>query len=129
MFTLPLLAVRESFRPEEKDVTRLAGGQEILSLRGKVLPVVRLHEVYAVPAEAASLKDGILLCLETRGESYCLFVDELLGQRQTVVKALPRILGNVPGVSSCSILDNGGISLILDVAGLFEKHSKLEGIR
>ena len=56
--------------------------------------------------------------MEYQDEVFGLFVDELLGQYQTIIKGLSEYLGKIPGVSGCSILSNGELSLILDVADL-----------
>lgn len=122
LFTLPLSAVRESIAPAPGSIFNLGGAQEMLMLRGKALPIVRLHRLQGIAGSLREISQGLLICLESRGAAYCLFVDDLLGQRQTVVKALPAYLGKIPGVSSCSILDNGEISLILDVPVLFHLH-------
>jgi len=120
-FIIPLLSVCESIAVKPGQVTTMADGREILALRGKVIPIARLNRFQG---HAAGNVGGILLRLEYHGQSFCLLVDEILGQRQTVVKALPEFLGKVVGVSSCSILDNGEISLILDVGGLWQLHNQ-----
>ena len=67
--------------------------------------------------------DGIIIWLETGDRSYCLFVDELIGQQQIVVKPLPPYVNsfNVKscGITGCSILGDGSISIILDIASLY----------
>lgn len=118
LFLLPLTAVRESISPRRQDVFTLADRQEMLKLRGKTLPIHRLADLYGLPGAKPHTCDGLLIHLETRGANFCLAVDDLLGQRQAVVKSLPEFMAEVPGTSSCSILDNGEIALILDVPGL-----------
>ncbi|HKP96752.1 MAG TPA: chemotaxis protein CheA [Fibrobacteria bacterium] len=118
LFILPLTAVRESIAPRPGQLKTLAGGQEILLLRGKTLPILRLRDLYRLSREPDRGGLNLLIHVEARDASFCLAVDDLLGQRQVVVKALPPFMGAVPGTSSCSILDNGEIALILDVPGL-----------
>ena len=59
--------------------------------------------------------------MESHGSTLCLFVDELLGQQQTVIKGLSKYIGSVAGVSGCTILGNGEICLILDATSLIEE--------
>lgn len=117
-YTLPMLSIIESFRPETADVTVLSTGQEVVRLRDSMLEVVRMARLHDVPGGAEDLHDGILVVVEAGGDRCGLFVDEVLGQRQTVIKSLDGYLGALPGISGCSILGNGDISLIADVGML-----------
>jgi two-component system, chemotaxis family, sensor kinase CheA len=118
LFILPLTTVRESISAKKENVFTLVGGQEMFMLRGKALPILRTANLFGIPGSFKNITDGLLIHLESRGMSFCLAVDNLLGQRQTVVKSIPSFMGEIPGISSCSILDNGEIALILDVASL-----------
>ncbi len=118
VYTIPLLAIRESVTVEAEDVTRLNDQQEMVDIRGRLLPILRIHELHRVEKAEKDLTRGILVVVEEHGSTFAIFVDELIGQRQTVIKALPQYLGKITGVSGCSILSNGDISLILDVKAL-----------
>lgn len=50
----------------------------------------------------------------------CLFADEILGAQQVVVKAIPKYIKNVRGISGCTVMGDGKVSLIIDVSGLFD---------
>jgi two-component system chemotaxis sensor kinase CheA len=126
LFILPLTAVRESLAPKRGQVRVLAGGQEILMLRGKALPILRLSRLLRLPGGYEELTQGLLIHVTARDRRFCIAVDTLLGQRQVVVKALPGIMGHVPGISSCSILDDGAIALILDMASVAELAAAIE---
>ena len=117
VYTLPLLSIRESIPIETADVTRLNGGGEMVRVREGLIPMLRLHDYHGVEARAERLEDGIAIVVEDQ-ECFCLFVDEVIGQRQTVIKGLPAYLGSLRGVSGCSILSDGDISLILDVSSI-----------
>ena len=69
------------------------------------------------------IDDGILIWVEASDQSYCMFVDELFGEQQLVVKPLPSYLNNFniknSGISGCTILGDGNISIILDVASVY----------
>lgn len=83
-------------------------------------PALRLHDVLRKEPDSENLKDGILIVLENHGSNICLFVDEILGHQQTVIKGLSDCIGNPPGISGCTILGDGEVCPILDVGGLID---------
>ncbi len=117
IYTAPLLSIRESVQVRADHVT-IVEGKEVVMIRQQLIPVFRLHKLHNITPQYEKLEDGILVILEHQEDIFGLFVDELLGQYQTVIKALSDYLGKVNGVSGCSILSNGEVSLILDVADL-----------
>ena len=119
-YTIPILAIRESFQPAPEDITVLNDGQELVNIRGELLPVLRLHELHQRQPDHYELSEGLLVVIEAHGRAVSMFIDELIGQQQTVIKGLNPYIGDVRGVSGCSILGNGDVSLILDVTGLIE---------
>ncbi len=118
VFTIPLPGIRESVVVGERDITRLADGEELVRIRDELVPVLRLHRHFHLEAEAEALHRGVLIVTEDGGTALGLFADELVGQRQTVIKPLGAYLGDVGGVAGCTIFDDGRLSLILDVPGL-----------
>jgi two-component system chemotaxis sensor kinase CheA len=121
-YTLPLLAIKESFRPTPSDITVTPDGQEVVRNHGELLPVVRLHTLYNVHADHTRLDEGILVTVDHQEREICLLVDEVLGQQQTVIKRLSDYyVEDARGVSGCTILGDGAVSLILDIKGLVEK--------
>ena len=97
-------------------------GQEVVRNHGELLPVVRLHTIYNVHADHTQLHEGILVTVDHQEREVCLLVDEVLGQQQTVIKGLSDYyVEDARGVSGCTILGDGAVSLILDVKGLVEK--------
>lgn len=117
-YTVPLLSIRESFRPLAESINITPEGQEVVRVREELIPIVRLHEVFHKSPDFENLTEGILVIVESGREPMCLFVDEILGQQQTVIKGLSNYLGRVKGVSGCTILGDGQVSLILDITGL-----------
>lgn len=117
IYTAPLLAIRESVQVDTSKVT-MVDKREVVMIREQLIPVYRLHKLHNITPQFSKIEDGILIILEYQDEVFGLFVDELLGQYQTVIKGLSEYLGKIPGVSGCSILSNGEVSLILDVADL-----------
>ncbi|WEK54650.1 MAG: chemotaxis protein CheA [Candidatus Cohnella colombiensis] len=120
-YTLPITAIKESFRPTKDEVICDPDGNEMIMVRGKCYSVIRLNERFNVKTEISEIEDGIVIMVEQDDRQVCLFADELLGQQQVVVKALPTLMKNIKkieGVSGCTLLGDGSISLILDVVSL-----------
>jgi len=117
-FTLPIVTIRESFRPNNSEIIKDPEGQEMIMVRGLCYPIFRLHEFYKIPTDIKSINEGILIMVEEDEKSCCIFADELLGQQQVVVKSMPNYVKKykqIRGLGGCTLLGDGSISLILDV--------------
>ena len=123
MFTIPIANIRQSFKTQKEDVILDASGNEIIKCQDAFYPIIRIHDLYNIETEVTNIEDGILIWVETADKSYCLFVDELLGEQQVVVKPLSPFLSNFnikdSGIGGCTILGDGNISLILDISNLY----------
>jgi two-component system, chemotaxis family, sensor kinase CheA len=119
-YTIPILAIRESFRPDHNWINVTPDGQETVRIRDDFYPILRLHERFGKTPDSCNFEDGILVLVECDRRIVALFVDEIVGQQETVIKGLSSFLRNSSGVSGCTILGDGEVSLILDVAGLVE---------
>jgi two-component system chemotaxis sensor kinase CheA len=117
-YIVPTVNIQMSFRPSRDMLSTVAGKGEMVLLRGELLPIVRLHQLFEVEgAETDPLK--ALLVIIGFGDRRCaLLVDELLGQYQLVAKTLGEGLGFVEGISGGAILGDGRVGLILDVSGI-----------
>jgi len=120
-YTLPIMSIRDSFRPSMEDVFRDPNGNEMITVRGDCYNIVRLYEQFDIEGSVTELEDGIMMIVENGEESICMLVDELVGEQQVVVKSMPKYIKKIRGVSGCTLLGNGDISLIIDVAGFFDK--------
>lgn len=123
IFTIPIHNIRQSFKVSGADLIHDASGGELFKCMGNYYPVVRMYDRYHIQGGRTEISDGILIWLESGELSYCLFVDELLGEQQVVVKPLPSYLNRFSikqsGIAGCTILGDGNISIILDVANLY----------
>lgn len=120
-YTIPIISIKESFRPKKEDVIIDPDGNEMIMVRGQCYPILRLHEHFRVKTDIRGIDEGILIMVDQDERSICLFADELLGQQQVVVKALPGYIKStrkIQGLAGCTLLGDGSISLILDIAGL-----------
>ncbi len=120
-YTLPTTSIKETFQVKEKNIIKDPDGNEMIMVRGECYPIVRIHEIFAVKTKITDLTKGIMLMIEQDEKGICLFADELLGQQQVVVKALPsymKSIRKVEGLAGCTLLGDGSISLILNIGGL-----------
>lgn len=121
-YTIPTISIKESFRPKETEIIHDPDGNEMIMVRGQCYAIRRLHEVYKVETKITKLSEGIIIMVEQDEKTVCVFADELLGQQQVVVKALPQYIQNfkkIKGLAGCTLLGDGSISLILDVTRMF----------
>ena len=123
IFTIPIANIRQSFKILPDEIIRDENGSEMVERMGSFYPIVRLHQFYGIETEVTNLEDGILMWIESSDRSFCLFVDDLIGEQQVVVKPLPVFLNSFElknfGVGGCTILGDGNISIILDVPSLY----------
>ncbi|KMZ54294.1 chemotaxis protein CheA [Dorea sp. D27] len=123
VFTIPIANIRQSFKAEQKDIILDAAGHEMIKCMDEFFPIVRIHNLFNMTEGYSDIEDGILIWVEASDKSYCMFVDQLLGEQQVVVKPLPSYLNNFnikhSGISGCTILGDGNISIILDVASVY----------
>ena len=118
-YIVPLGAIIESLNIKEDRVNRVVGKGETFLLRGQYLPIIRMHEIFNVSsAKHTKLTEGLLVVVEGQGVRCGLFVDDLLGQQQVVIKSLEANYRRVEGVSGATILGDGSVALILDIPGL-----------
>jgi len=118
VYTIPMIAIKESFRLQEQNLITDTNSNEMIMIRGQCYPILRLHERFKVQAAVTELREGIIVMVEVDDKRLCLFADSLLGQQQVVVKALPSYIKKIKGIAGCTQLGDGSVSLILDMAGL-----------
>jgi two-component system chemotaxis sensor kinase CheA len=99
---------------EDHDRARRDG---VLQLRNEPLPFIYLKDHFGLPGERGARQSVVVVQHETSRAG--LAVNELYGSTQTVIKPLPAIFKDVPGVSGSAILGNGRVALILDIPALF----------
>lgn len=125
IYILPLSYVIESLQPQPDQVKHVAGQGTLIKVRGDYMPLIPLHALFAVEPRSTNPCEGIVIILESDGKRAALFIDELMGQQQVVVKNLESNYRKVAGISGATILGDGGVSLILDVAALLRSSSQV----
>ncbi|PRF74904.1 chemotaxis protein CheA [Burkholderia multivorans] len=129
IFILPLNFVMESLQPSNDDIYTVGNGERVVRVRGEYLPLVALHEVFSVDGARTDPTQGIVTIMETEGRRFAMLIDELVGQQQVVVKNLETNYRKVHGISAATILGDGSVALIVDVAALNRETRATHGAR
>ncbi|MCC6071858.1 chemotaxis protein CheA [Massilia sp. GCM10020059] len=125
VYILPLGFVVESLQPAQDDIKEIAGRGRVIKVRGEYLPLIPLYQMFDIAPRFTNPCEGIVVILESEGRKAALFVDDLVGQQQVVVKNLESNYRKVTGISGATILGDGGVSLILDVSALIRSSRQL----
>lgn len=120
IFIIPLLSIKESTRITPEMYGEVAGGTEMYRIQGDYIRILRLDDVYGIPADYHDVGSAILVVVNAQ-EQYGILVDEVLGQQQVVVKSLETNFKLIPTVSGATILGDGTVAMILDIASLFRE--------
>ncbi|MBK5939740.1 chemotaxis protein CheA [Halochromatium roseum] len=120
IFILPLSTVLQSLQPTKADLYEMAGEDLVLRVRDEYLPVIAVHDALDVAGAQTDPLRSIAVIVQGEGRRYALLIDDLIGQQQVVVKNLETNYRKVPGVSAATILGDGRVALILDIAGLHQ---------
>ena len=119
IFTVPISSIKESLMVGNNKLINDTQQGEMIMIRGICYPILRLHEKFKMPTDVTDLNEGILLLVDVDGKSVCLFADRLIGEQPVVVKPFPKYLSQynikAEGLSGCTVMGDGTISLIIDV--------------
>jgi two-component system chemotaxis sensor kinase CheA len=114
-YIIPTLSVRESFRPRPGMVTTVQERGEVVSVRGRLTPLLRLGQHLGTPSRAVDPTEGIIVVVESGDAARGLLVDELLGKQEVVIKNLGETFRKQHLLAGAAILGDGRVGLILDV--------------
>jgi two-component system chemotaxis sensor kinase CheA len=116
-FIVPITTVIESLQPNLDDIRTLAGDSRMVHIRGEYLPFISLAEAFGLDG-VEDITKGLLVVVEAEEGKAALFVDELLGQQQVVIKSLEANYRKVPGISGATIMGDGRVAMIIDVTAV-----------
>jgi two-component system, chemotaxis family, sensor kinase CheA len=123
-YIVPIFTVQEMFRPTAEMLSTVKGQGEMVMVRNRLLPVVRLHGRFGVQPKSADATQALFIVAEAGGHRFCLMVDEFIGKQEVVIKNLGEGMKNIPGVAGGAILGDGRVGLILDLDGVYGDHSR-----
>jgi two-component system chemotaxis sensor kinase CheA len=117
-YVVPSISIQASFRPEREQVFTVTGKGEVISLRGEIIPLFRLHRLFGLAGARQDPWDALVLIMGGNGDRCAVMVDDIVGQQQVVIKSLGEVFSRLPGVSGGAIMGSGKVALILDPPGL-----------
>jgi two-component system, chemotaxis family, sensor kinase CheA len=118
-YIVPMDAIVESFQVSTLDLKSIKGAKDLVNLRGEVYPLVKLHGYLGgEEVDQEKFQQGIAVLVESTFKKFCIYVDEILGISQAVIKNLQDNYRSIPGIIGASLNGDGTISLILDIPGL-----------
>lgn len=120
VYVIPLNLIVETLQPRAEDIKTVTGEGRMVHVRGEYLPIIALHSLFNHATDITDPTQGVLVLLESDGKKSALFVDRLVGQQQVVIKSLETNFKKIAGVSGATIMGDGSVALILDVAALIQ---------
>lgn len=117
-YVLPTHTIVRSVQPKPSELTTALKRGEILSLQGKLIPIIRLAELFDIHNSVNSPTEGIVVIVEDEMNNAGLLIDELIGTQQIVIKTLGETMSHIPGISGSAIMPDGRVGLIIDVGGI-----------
>jgi len=126
-YIIPTLSVRESLRPLPEMISTLHQTHEMVNVRGSLHPLIRLHEVFAVPNAIADATEAIVVMIEAGHYQAALLVDDLVGKQEVVIKSLGETFKGIRALAGAAILGDGAVGLILDTAALVHHTTNSKG--
>jgi two-component system, chemotaxis family, sensor kinase CheA len=121
LYSIPINDIISFHKVTEDQVTTTKENNEVLNLRNELFPILKLYQVYNIDTDKTKISDGIILIVNVDNKKAALLVDEIIGFKQLVVKALPESMGELEGISGCSIMGSGEVSLIMDTNTLLQR--------
>ncbi|MCB1644925.1 MAG: chemotaxis protein CheA [Pseudomonadales bacterium] len=118
VYIFPLVSIIESLSVDMKQVSTVAGACDLLRLREDYIPIIPLYDAFGIEPDSRNLENSLIVIVESEGVKVGLVVDELQAQQQVVIKSLETNYQSVEGISGATILGDGTVSLILDIAGI-----------
>ncbi|MEE8300113.1 MAG: chemotaxis protein CheW, partial [Desulfatiglandales bacterium] len=125
-YIIPTLTIQESFRPKRDDYHTVKGEGEMIMVRDNLFSLIRLDRLLGQNRDHSSNGKDIppwerlVVVVENQAKRICLLVDELLGKEEVVIKSLGGGLKDIKGIAGGTIMGDGKVGLILDVAGIFD---------
>lgn len=119
-YILPTVGVQETLKPAPQDYFTVKGKGELIRVRQHLIPLMRLHRLFGMGNGDVHPSEALVMVVEHEGERRALLVDDILGKQEIVIKSLGPLFQKMKGLAGGTILGDGRVGLILDIAGLFQ---------
>jgi len=125
-YIIPALSILESLRPSKEQYSTVERKGEMILSRGTLIPLIRLNQIFSIKSDSLNPWEGLVVVVEHEGRRMCLFLDELLGKEEVVIKSLGDTLKDTKGIAGGAIMGDGRVGLILDMAGIWDLVMEIE---
>jgi two-component system chemotaxis sensor kinase CheA len=125
-YIFPTLSVCESFRPTPEMISTIYGKGEVVKVRGKLRPMLRLYEYFKITPRTTNPSEALVIVVESANQQRCILVDELIGKQEVVIKSLDERFKQNKALAGAAILGDGKVGLILDPRALVNATHTLE---
>jgi two-component system chemotaxis sensor kinase CheA len=122
-YIIPIFSIHELMRPTAEILFTVKGRDEMVLIRGELLPMIRLHHRLGITPKTFDPCEGLLIIAESGTKRFALFVDDLMGRQEVVIKGLGDTFKENTNLAGCAVLGDGRVGLILDMAGLYQARS------
>jgi two-component system, chemotaxis family, sensor kinase CheA len=122
-YIIPIFSIQELMRPTAEILFTVKGRDEMVLIRGELLPMVRLHRRLGITPKTLDPCEGLLIIVEAGTKRFALFVDDLIGRQEVVIKSLGDTFKQNTSLAGCAVLGDGRVGLILDMHGLYHSRS------
>jgi two-component system chemotaxis sensor kinase CheA len=123
VFIVPLLSIVESIQINKDEINAIANKSELYHYRNEYISVIRLREIFNIHSDEGSENTaGLLVVVDIGGRRAGLYVDDVVGQQQVVIKSLEQNYQQVQGIAGATVLGDGAVALIIDVLGLAQNN-------
>ncbi len=120
-YIIPLVSIVETILADKKAMSPIAGENKLLHFRDEYIPLINLRSLFKLPQPENESDNSLIAIVENGGQKVGLVVDELYGQQQVVIKSLEVNFKRIEGFAGATILGDGSVALILDIAGLMKR--------
>lgn len=120
IYAIPLGSIDSTINVVPDDIKTIQN-QEVILLRGQIIPIIRLANLLGAPEAAAASQEELFVVIVHMGEHKAgIIVDNLIGQQEIVIKSLGKLLAGIKVIAGATILGNGQVALILDIGALMQ---------
>ena len=121
LYSIPTIDIIEFIQVKEEQINYLQNKSQIIKLRNEVIPVIKLYDFFKIKTKKTALTEGVMVVIQRENKKAALFVDDILGNQQIVIKPLSETFEESKGLAGCSILGSGDVSLIIDSTGIIKE--------
>ncbi len=124
-YVIPVSLVEECIEMNDM-INAMSKDRNLIQVRGELVPYIRLRDIFNIPGVATEIEEAVIVNLNNTRLG--IVVDHIIGDHQTVIKSLGKLYKDITEISGATIMGNGNVALILDIAGIMETAKREENL-